>query len=165
MAVSANTIAPKNVRDLLENLAPLGQIDGVRDYLLADCQGRVLARKPGSFWKEDVAAACARDVAQVGEIFSLLTSADATEKVLDFRFEGSLLLVWDWGGAYLVALCGHDVNHSIARMTVNVIKEELRKDRRFKGYFAPPSGGDESLLTEQHLGKELYRYVAALKQT
>lgn len=166
MALNANTVAPRNLPHLLSKLAPLGQTDGVDDYLLADCRGRILARKPGSIWKEEVATACARDVAQAGEIFSLLPRQrrGGEERVFDFRFEGGLLVVWDLGSAYLIVVCSEDVNLPMARMTANVVKEELRKDKRLRSYFAPRNGHECSLLTEQELGRELHKHVAALKR-
>lgn len=163
MARNAKTVAPKNLEHLLRKLAPLGQINGVQDYLLADCLGRVLARKPGSLWEEKAAAACARDVAQAGEILALFWSPDGEERVFDFRFEGTLLIVWDFGGVYLLALCSEGVDLPMTRLTANVVKEELRKDKRFRNYLAP-RGGDGSLLTQEKLGRELYKHVAALKQ-
>ena len=164
MARNSKTVAPKNLEHLLQKLAPLGQINGVQDYLLADCLGRVLARKPGSVWEEEIAGACARDVAQVGEILGLFYSPDGEERVFDFRFEGALLIAWDFGSAYLVAVCSEEVDVPMTRLTDIVIKEELRKDKRCRRYLAPRRGGDGGLLTEKELGHEPYKHVAALKQ-
>jgi len=164
MAVYAKTITGKSLRDLLEKLAPLGRISGVQDYLLVDRGGRIVARKSDSFWKEETARACARDMAQVGEVFRLLSVDDEHQRVFDFRFEGTLLIAWDLGSGYLIALCSEEANLSIARMTANVVKHELRNDKRFRSYFARPIDGDCSLLTEQDLGSELYKYVAALRE-
>lgn len=164
MVLSGNSIARKNMRDLLEKLAPLGLVNGVQDYLLADRRGSILARKPSSFWKDETAGACARDMAQVVEVLTLLSPDNGQERLFDFRFEGALLIVWSLGSACLIALCSGDANLSITRMTANVIKEELRKDRRFRRYFAAPVGAESSLLTEQELGSDLHKYVAALRK-
>ncbi|NQT84053.1 hypothetical protein HQ563_13590 [bacterium] len=164
MALNLKTVAPKNRRSLLESLLAVGRIRGVQDYLFADSRGTILARKPGSNLKDDMAIACARDIAQERQILSLLSPPDGNERVFDFRFEGGLLMVWDFGSSYLLALCGEDANPSIARMTINVIKEELKRDKRFKGYFVPTAAPDCSLLSEQDLGSELSKHLAALKQ-
>lgn len=164
MAIQANAVAPRDLSDLLGKLAPLGQVNGVQDYLLADCFGRILARKPGSLLGEEVAVGYAQDAAQAGEIFALLSSPGGDERVFDFRFEGALLIVWDWGRVYLLALCSEDVNLPTTRMTANVVREELKKDKRFRGRLAPRDGANCGLLTEQHLGPELHKHVAALKQ-
>jgi hypothetical protein len=165
MAPKTNTVAPKKAKDLLAKLGPLAEIKGVQDYLLADSRGHILGRKPTSFWTEDAADAFARDMAQAGEIFRLLSAGNNDEQVFDFRFRGALLVVWSFGGAYLVVLCSEEVNLSIMRMTANVIKEELRADKRFRSCFARTPGGDSSLLTEEDLESDVYKHVAALKQT
>jgi hypothetical protein len=164
MALNANALAPRNLPDLPGKLAPLARVNGLQDYLLADCFGRILARKPGSPLGEEVAVEYARDAAQAGEIFALLSSPGADERVFDFRFEGVLVIVWDWGGVYLLALCSEEVNLPMMRMTANVVREELRKDKRFRGFLAPRDGADCRLLTEQALGTELHKHVVALKR-
>jgi len=163
MAVNMSTVARKGSLELLQKLAPLREVEGVRDYFFVDRKGTILARKPDSPVEEEVAAACARDMAQVGEILSLLPGQEQDERVFDFHFKGTVLIAWDWGGAYLMALCKEGVNLAMVRMTVNVIKEELGKGRRFRGYLARHSGG-EYLLSEQDVGSERYKHVMALKQ-
>lgn len=164
MGLHAKTIAGKNLRDLLDKLAPLGQINGVQDYFLVDRRGKIVVRKADSFWKEETASACARDMAQVGEIFGLLSGNEEDQRVFDFHFDGALLIAWDLGSAYLIVVCSEEANLPITRMTANVIKDELRKDRRFRSWFTRHAGGDFTLLTEQDLGSELYKYVAALRE-
>jgi hypothetical protein len=164
MAPNANNAVSRNIRDLVGRLAPLANVDGVQDYLLADSYGRILARKPGSSWDAEIASAYAKDMAQAAEVVRLLPMSDNGERLFDFHFDGAQLIVWDFGKACLVALCGRDSNRSIARMTVNVIKEELRKDKRFRDFFGPPPGSSRSLLTEEDLGSELSQQVAVLKQ-
>lgn len=164
MASNVNIITRKDTRDLLERLAPIGEISGVSDYLLVDTRGIILARKPDSIWEEQVAAACARDVAQIGEILALLPVGDGDERVFDLRFKGTLLIGWDLGSAYLFAFCKQDVNLAIMRMTVNVIKHELKKNKRFRKYLADRADGGSALLSEQAVGTELYKRVVAVKQ-
>jgi hypothetical protein len=159
-----NTAVSRNIQDLLEMLACLEQIEGVQDYLLVNYEGEILARKPGAPWDEDVAAAYAKDMAQAAEVYRLLSAHGQQGQPFDFRFEGAQFMVWDFGRAHLVALCGIETNQSIARMTVNVIKEDLRKDKRFKDFFLPSVDSSSSLLTEQEVGSELYQHVAALKE-
>ncbi len=165
MADNPDNAGSRNVRDLLEALAPLGEVHGVQDYFLVNSQGRVLVRKPGTPWNDEIANACARDMAQAAEVVRLLPVGKGPERFFDFHFEAAQVMVWDFGMAYLVVVCGQDSNNPIARMTVNVVKEELRNDRRFKHFFAPPSGSSPSLLTEGDLGSELYDQAAILKQT
>ena len=164
MAVSVNTLVSRNVRDLLEKLAPLRELSGVSDYLLSDREGKMLARNPDSTWSEEVAAACARDMAQVGSIVSLLSVDREEEEVFDFHFKGSLLIAWDLGRAYLLALCSEDANLAMVRMTVNVIKEELRKDRRLRSYMSQCDDQSYLLLSKQHVEGEMYKHVEALKK-
>jgi len=163
MALDAKTLAPKKLRGLTEILSPLGEVNGVQDYLLADRHGRILARKPDSLWKEEIAVAWARDVVQAAEIFASLSPADSDERVFHFRFEGAVLLVWDLGSAFLLALCSDEANLSIARMTANVVKEELKKDKQFRMYFDRPAGSHFTLLAKEAVGSELYKCVEALK--
>ncbi len=158
-----NSLVRKNVRDLLQQLAPLGEVNGVRDYLFLDRQGTILARKPDSSWAEDVATACALDAAQVGEILGLMPFQNGDERVFDLHFKSALFVACDLGRAYLLTLCREDANLAVVRMTVNVIKEELGRDRRFRRYLEPPDGGDV-LLSEQRVGSEMYKLVVSLKQ-
>ncbi len=164
MGIQTNAVTPRNLSDLLGKLAPLEQVNGVQDYLLADCFGRIVVRKPGSLLGEEVAKGYAKDAAQAGEIFALLSASGEDERVFDFHFEGALLIVWDWGRVYLLALCGEEVNLPTTRMTANVLRDELRKDKRFREYVAPRDGDDCGLLSEQALGPDLHKHVAALKQ-
>jgi hypothetical protein len=154
----------KKARDLLEKLAPIGEIDGVSDYLLVDSEGKILARKPQSSLAEDVAVACARDMAQIGETLRLLSCGNESDGVFDVQFKGTLLIGWLLGSCYIFAFCKQGVNLPIMRMTVNIVKEELGKDKRFKKYLSERVDGDSHLLSEHSVGSELYKHVTTLKQ-
>ncbi len=164
MVVSMNSLARKQLRDVLHQLAPLGEVPGVRDYLLMDRRGTILATKPDSTWSHGSAGACAKDIAQVAEILALSPLPRGDDRVLDFHFKGSLIVTWDLRGAYLLALCGEDANLAIARMTVNVIKEELTKDRRLGSRLGQCADGEPSLLGEQDVASEMCKHVETLKQ-
>jgi hypothetical protein len=160
MAVNMSILARKGTQGLLQKLAPLEEIEGVRDYFFTDRNGTILVRKPDSAIGEEVAVACAKDMAQVGEILGLFPGHEHEEKVFDFHFKGVVLIAWCLGEAYLVALCREGVSLAVLRMTFNVIKEELRRERRFKGFL---QRSDKKFLpTEQDIGNERYRHVLAL---
>jgi hypothetical protein len=164
MVPNINSVPRKDMRDLLEMLAPVGEVNGVSDYLLVDAQGTILARKPNSLWKEEAAVPCARDLAQVGETLRLLPFQDGEERIFDLHFKGMVFIGWELGSVYLFALCNHQASLPIMRMTVNVLKEELGKDRRFKKFLTRRDHGDSVLLSEQSIGSELYKHVTVLKQ-
>jgi hypothetical protein len=184
MAANVSEAVRKSLRHLLEKLSPLGEVDGVRDYLLLDRQGTVLATKPDSLWSDEVARACARDLSQVGEILNLLpvhkgsdcptpggngsgeagSSPADKELVFDFHFKAGLLIGWRLDGTYLMALCREDTNLAIVRMTVNVLEDELQKDKQLRNYLSRRAEGECRVLSEQNLGSELYKHLVTLKQ-
>ena len=164
MTDTLDGIARKNKRELQERLGVLGEIKGVRDYLLVGGEGQILARNPESGWSEKAAAECARDMALAGQVLSLLSKEEGEERVFGFHFEHSFLIGWDLGSAYLVALCREEASLAIVRMTVNVIKEELRRSKRFRPYMAERVVEDADILDEKHVQSEMYKHVVALKQ-
>ena len=163
MKADRNTFARRSEQELLQKLAPLGDVEGVRDYLFLNREGVILARKPDSAYDEKTAGALARHMTQAGEILRLLANHEGDERVFDFHFKGTLLVAWELGETYLVAQCREDANPAIVRMTVNVIKDELRRNKRLRGYLARRSH-EGPVLGEQDVGSERYRHVMALMQ-
>ncbi len=161
MTVNMSILARKGSCGLAEKLFPLDEIEGVRDYFFTDRTGTILARKPGSFLGEEVAAACARDMAHAGEILSVLPGYEGDRTVFDFHFKGVSLIGWFLGDAYLMVVCRETVSPAMLRMTVNIIIEEMRKQKRLRGYLQRSER--EYLPGEEEVGTERYKHVLALK--
>lgn len=156
-----NSFARRSEQELLRSLAPLRGVEGVRDYFLLARDGYILARKPDSGYDEGAASDLARHMARAGEILRLLPRHEGEERAFDFHFRGTLLLGWDLGEVYLVAQCSEDTNPAIVRMTVNVIQDELKRNKRLRGYVACQSH-DGPGLSEEDVGRERYRHLMAL---
>lgn len=156
-----NPFARKSEQEFLRKLAPLTGVEGVRDYFLLARDGSILARKPDSVYDEKTASDVAQHMARAGEILRLLPNHQGDERAFDFHYKGTLLLAWDLGEVYLVAECMEETNPAIVRMTVNVIQDELKKNKRLRGCLARQSGDGPS-LREEDVGSERYKHLAAL---
>lgn len=156
-----NPSARRSEQELLRNLAPLGDLEGVRDYFLLARDGSILARKWDSAYDEETASDLARHMARAGEILRLLPNHQGEERAFDFHFKGTLLLAWDLGEVYLVAQCREETNPAIVRMTVNVIQDELKRNKRLRGYLSRQSPQGPR-LREEDVGSERYKHLLAL---
>jgi hypothetical protein len=87
--------------------------------------------------------------------------SNPADRVFEFQFKGALLVAWDLEDTYLVAQCRENANAAILRMTVNVIQDELKQDRRLRSCLTRKPRG-RPILREQDLGTERYRQVVAL---
>ena len=160
MPFGLKNIFPKSKVNVLEGLSSLKNVEGVTDYFLLDNSGKVISKVSNLGFDDDLLLKCSYHIAQANTVSNLFAlSFKSNIDYIYFYFRNGLALIWDFGNSNLVILCKEIVDLSMVRMTVNIFKQQARKDKRFKKYFEKGESISLNYLNEEILGRYLYKHL------
>ena len=130
------SIFNKTEPDILDSLAGLKDIEEVTDYCFFDAEANVVGMLSKYGNEKRLFSYVGKETARTALLLDAFAKRSGSEtKHCHIRCRSGIILIWNFGGSFLMVLLSGTKQIPVVRMTVNIFKEKALGNKSFEKYF------------------------------
>ena len=151
MASFLRSIFNKTEPDILDSLKGLKDIEEVTDYCFFDAEANVVGMLSKYGNEKSLFSVVGKEAARTALLLDAFAKWNGSEtKHCHIRCRSGIILLWNFGGSFLMVLLNGTKQIPVVRMTVNIFKEKASGNNSFEKYFQEPEPSTVDFWNNDH---------------